>query len=60
MYSWGANDYGQCGMGTGNSFIEKPEQIPFFFFHQNIKSVYAGKNNSAAIIGDSLYTWGES
>mmetsp|Transcript_11294 Transcript_11294/g.18047 ORF Transcript_11294/g.18047 Transcript_11294/m.18047 type:complete len:329 (+) Transcript_11294:84-1070(+) len=62
LYSFGAGDYGQTGLGGGSSsdrYTRTPTQIKAFGPTQKIVKIDAGLYHSAAITEDGkVFTWG--
>ena len=63
VYSWGSNDYGQCGTGSGSvAIIFNPKKVNFEnYYRPNITQIDCGAHHSAFIddIG-RLFTCGRS
>lgn len=58
VYTFGTNDYGQCGHGNSNSrYIEKPRRVGVLA-PTSVVTVDAGEYHTAAVTADGqLYTW---
>ncbi len=53
LYAWGANNFGQLGLGYKNSYEWLPQEVTKFEDNQ-IKNVEANGYNSAVVVTDSL------
>ncbi|KAH3756159.1 UVB-resistance 8 [Pelomyxa schiedti] len=60
MYSWGAGDYGQLGLGTFDPVTCTPHPIPALG-GRNVTQISCGAWHSAALYhSGELYTWGNN
>ncbi len=64
LYMWGANEFGELGLGTGDAdwdgsdgigTVCKPAQV---WKHKGITDVFGGSLFTAAIAQGEVYTWG--
>ncbi len=60
LYTWGANIYGQLGLGIDDWDDHNNPQEVIFPGAEDIEQISMGDNYSAAIVDDDLYTWGEN
>ena len=59
VYSWGRNNYGQCGRGSELA-VNASGAIGRVILPGNAQKIACGSEHGAAIVGDDLYTWGWS
>jgi hypothetical protein len=57
IYSWGVGEDGRLGHGDTENYLE-PTPILAFKNCKKVQSVSCGNNHSAAVVDDSVYTWG--
>ena len=58
VWSWGSNDSGQLGYGTGNNYSSSPSQI---WSLSSIKQIACGARFSLAVTtGGMVYSWGSN
>ena len=59
LYTWGDQQYFQCGVGTKSTDdIEQPQRVPFFV-KKTVKLICAGQFHSLALTNENeLYSWG--
>lgn len=67
VYTWGANEYGQCGhppprhaLATSNDVIMVPKVVELFRKRgERVSQIVCGSNHSLAHVrGSELYSWG--
>ncbi len=62
LYTWGDNTYGQLGLGTESTneiYYTSPQAVTAFST-SDVEKISLGVNNSAAIVDNNLYTWGNN
>ncbi|GAB6032349.1 RCC1 and BTB domain-containing protein 2 [Chamberlinius hualienensis] len=60
VFSWGSNNYGQCGHNTTQT-QKTPRKISSIIAEKRVISVVCGENNSICIIDNGeVYSWGNN
>ncbi|KDO35373.1 hypothetical protein SPRG_00222 [Saprolegnia parasitica CBS 223.65] len=58
VYAWGNNQYGQCGLVSGDTMIPIPQLVPDFV-GRPVTAVACGAGHSVAILNDGrVFSWG--
>jgi alpha-tubulin suppressor-like RCC1 family protein len=58
MFSWGANELGQLGIGKFDDYRSSPQPISFFKNPEDIISLSCGYEFSICLCKNGVYSWG--
>ncbi|CAG8736892.1 26601_t:CDS:1, partial [Dentiscutata erythropus] len=61
IYTWGLNNYGQCGIESSDSYILHSTKVEFFQNFHRVKQIAAGMHHSLALLENgNLYSFGHA